>query len=71
MKFWVGVTDKDWFEFLASRAPDEVNFWQPSAAAMPRFLEPGIPFARSGPWRTRFRTDGGQRSGVMADSIAI
>jgi hypothetical protein len=30
-----------------------------------------IPAARSGPWRTRFRTDGGQRSGVMADSIAI
>jgi putative restriction endonuclease len=44
MRFWVGVTDKDWFDFLASRAPDEVNFWQPSAAAMPRFLEPGTPF---------------------------
>ena len=27
--------------------------------------------ARSGPWRTRFRPDGGQRSGVMADSIPI
>jgi len=27
--------------------------------------------ANSGPWRTRFRADGGQRSGVMADSIPI
>ncbi len=44
MKFWLGVTDKNWFDFLASRSPDEVNFWQPSAAAMPRFLEAGIPF---------------------------
>ena len=27
--------------------------------------------ARSGAWRTRFRRDGGQRSGVMADSIPV
>ncbi len=27
MKFYVGVTDNKWFEFLASRKPDEVNFW--------------------------------------------
>lgn len=30
MKIWVGVTDNDWYEFLAARQPDEVNFWQPS-----------------------------------------
>lgn len=30
MKFWVGVTDNDWFQFLSREAPDEVNFWQPS-----------------------------------------
>ena len=30
MKFWVGVTDTDWFEYLASINPDEVNFWKPS-----------------------------------------
>ncbi len=29
MKFWVGVTDKNWFEYLASISPDEVNFWKP------------------------------------------
>src|SRR6266403_308921 len=40
MKFWVGVTDKAWFDRLRAKAPDEVNFWQPSAS----FLEPGSPF---------------------------
>jgi hypothetical protein len=29
MRFWVGVTDKAWYENLRSQAPDEVNFWQP------------------------------------------
>lgn len=44
MQFWVGVTDNDWFSYLSQQSPDEVNFWQPSAAAMPRFLQPGVPF---------------------------
>jgi HNH endonuclease len=44
LRFWVGVTDKDWFDFLRARSPDEVNFWQPSPAPLARFLEPGIPF---------------------------
>ncbi len=30
MKFWIGVTDNKWFEFLSARLPDEVNFWRPS-----------------------------------------
>jgi putative restriction endonuclease len=30
LKAFVGVTDKDWFNFLASLAGiDEVNFWRP------------------------------------------
>ena len=44
MKFWVGVTDKAWFEHLQVRAPDEVNFWQPSSRRLATFLEPGVPF---------------------------
>lgn len=44
MKFWVGVTDHKWFEFLQARSPDEVNFWQPSAKRRAAALEPGIPF---------------------------
>ncbi|PSO48772.1 MAG: hypothetical protein BRC33_08745 [Cyanobacteria bacterium SW_9_44_58] len=30
IKFWVGVTDNNWYNFLANLKPDEVNFWQPS-----------------------------------------
>jgi putative restriction endonuclease len=44
MKFWVGVTDKEWFDFSALRRPDEVNFWQPSSRPLARFLAPGTPF---------------------------
>jgi len=44
MRFWVGVTDKAWFEHLLARAPDEVNFWQPSSRRLATFLEPGVPF---------------------------
>lgn len=29
MKLWVGVTDNDWYHFLAEQQPDEVNFWRP------------------------------------------
>ena len=44
MNFWVGVTDRAWFEHLRVRAPDEVNFWQPSSRRLAAFLEPGVPF---------------------------
>lgn len=44
MRFWVGLTDRDWFDFLASRGPlSEVNFWQPSPRR-PVHLEVGAPF---------------------------
>ena len=29
MKFYVGVTDNNWFRFLSERSPEEVNFWRP------------------------------------------
>jgi len=42
MRFWVGVTDYDWFRFLASRPDlDEVNFWQPSGGVPFKALQPG------------------------------
>lgn len=44
MKIWVGVTDRNWFEFLRARRPEEVNFWQPSAKRRAAVLEPGAPF---------------------------
>lgn len=44
MKYWVGVTDKNWFDLLAPRGPEEVNFWQPSARPLTHALGPGTPF---------------------------
>jgi len=44
MRFWVGVTDKAWFEFLRAQRPDEANFWQPSGKHVANFLSPGVPF---------------------------
>lgn len=42
MRFLVGVTDYDWFRFLASRAGiDEVNFWEPSGGVGFQALQPG------------------------------
>jgi len=29
MKFYIGVTDHNWFQHLAKEQPDELNFWQP------------------------------------------
>ena len=44
MQLYVGVTDKAWFDFLAARAPEEVNFWRPSGTAPFRALQAGAPF---------------------------
>lgn len=43
MKFWVGVTDKNWFEYLASINADEVNFWKPSGQGFSA-IDVGSPF---------------------------
>ena len=43
MKFWVGVTDTKWFEYLASINPDEVNFWKPGGQGFGA-IELGSPF---------------------------
>lgn len=44
MRYWVGVTDSDWFDHLKVRAPDEVNFWQPSAERRAVRLDAGALF---------------------------
>ena len=43
MRYWVGITDGDWFKTLRRLQPDEVNFWQPSERK-PRTMEAGWPF---------------------------
>ena len=44
MKFWVGVTDNAWFNYVAARELDEVNFWQPSSTPPFKGAEVGTPF---------------------------
>ena len=44
MRFWLGVTDNRWFQFLAKNVFDEVNFWQPSPVPAIQSLEQGAPF---------------------------
>jgi putative restriction endonuclease len=44
LKFYIGVTDNAWFNFLAALRPDEVNFWQPGGSSNFRALSPGAPF---------------------------
>ena len=45
MKAFVGVTDNDWFNFLAILPGiDEVNFWQPSGGRAFKTLQPGDSF---------------------------
>jgi len=41
MKFFVGVTNNEWFEYLAARQPDEVNFWRPRSQFQVRALKAG------------------------------
>jgi putative restriction endonuclease len=43
MNFYIGVTDNQWFNFLAERHPDEVNFWRPGGGSF-RAIDPGSPF---------------------------
>ncbi len=43
MKLYVGVTDNNWFRFLAERQPDEVNYWRPGGGAF-RALDKWDPF---------------------------
>jgi putative restriction endonuclease len=45
MKGFIGITDNDWFEFLANQQGiDEVNFWQPGGSSQFKSLQPGEPF---------------------------
>lgn len=40
MKIFVGVTDSNWYNYLANIQPDEVNFWQPGGKQVFKALEP-------------------------------
>lgn len=44
MKFYVAVTDNDWYKNLATSEPDEVNFWRPGGQTVFRAILQGSPF---------------------------
>ena len=44
MKFYLGVTDSNWYNFLARRNREDVNFWQPGGKTNFKLLSPGAPF---------------------------
>lgn len=44
MKFYVGVTDKNWFDYLSQIQPENVNFWRPGGNTVFKALEQGAPF---------------------------
>ena len=61
MHLYVAITDSDWFQLLSRRAPDEVNFWQPSGGTQFRALTLGEPLLPGVSWRlpsaARYRLD--------------
>ena len=44
MRFFVGVTDGNWFNYLVRNNTGEINFWRPSAQTLFRAIEPGSLF---------------------------
>ena len=44
MKFYLGVTDNNWYHYLSTIQPEDINFWQPGGKATFKVLESGAPF---------------------------
>jgi putative restriction endonuclease len=44
MKFYLGVTDNNWYSYLSKLQPEDINFWQPGGNTNFRLLRPGAPF---------------------------
>lgn len=44
MKFYLGVTDTEWYNYLRVINPEDINFWQPGGSASFKVLERGAPF---------------------------
>ncbi len=44
MKFYLGVTDINWYNYLSRLNREDVNFWQPGGNLAFRVLQPGQPF---------------------------
>ena len=44
MKYYIGNTDLDWYNYLKKISPEDINFWQPSGLTNFRAIEKGSPF---------------------------
>jgi putative restriction endonuclease len=44
MKFYLGVTDLNWFKYLRNIHPEDINFWQPGGSVPFKVLQAGAPF---------------------------
>ena len=44
MKFYVGVTDSEWYNYLSRINPEDVNFWRPGGNSVFKALKQGAPF---------------------------
>jgi hypothetical protein len=44
MKFYLGVTDNNWFNYLSNINPEDINFWQPGGTVNFKVLQAGAPF---------------------------
>lgn len=44
MKFYLGVTDNNWYNFLAKENREDINFWQPGGNTSFKVLSSGAPF---------------------------
>ncbi len=44
MKFYLGVTDNNWYQYLSKINPEDINFWQPGGSTNFKVLQQGAPF---------------------------
>jgi putative restriction endonuclease len=44
MKFYLGVTDNNWYKYLSQINPEDINFWQPSGSVNFKAIPSGAPF---------------------------
>lgn len=44
MKYYIGNTDLDWYQYLKSINPEDINFWQPGGKAHFRVIDKHAPF---------------------------
>jgi putative restriction endonuclease len=73
MRFFVGITDRKWFEHLSALENlDELNFWQPSGNVQFRALQIGEPFLFKLHSPENFVVGGGffSHSSIMPVSLA-